>query len=206
MAKDYSEAELAQKFMSYMQDWDVYPEVQVPSGFIDIMAVHKGNKQIMAMEVKKTFNFKLLEQGIRSKKYAHFVYLAIPDTRDLSFRRKLCKDYGLGLLILQKNGRIHESVKPAYNKNIQSVMLSEYQKQSVAGSQHDRVTSFDITKLNIIDYLKKNNGECDAKILLENIQHHYANNTSALNSIKKWIKKDVIKEFSFNNKKFVLKK
>lgn len=205
MSKDYSEADLAKKFMEYMGDWDIYPEVQVPSGYIDIMAVHKVKKEVMAMEVKKNFNFKLLEQGIRSKKYAHFVYLAIPDCNDLSFRRKLCADYGLGLLLLMKDGRIYESLKPKFNNNIYPVMLSEHQKQSVAGSQHDRVTSFDVTKLNIIDHLKKHGGECEAKSLLENIQHHYASNVSALSSIKKWINKGIITEFTFKDKKFILK-
>ena len=152
-------SELASKFISFIKGWEIYPEVEIKEGFIDIIGVNIHNKQKIAIEVKKVFNFKLLEQGIRSKKYANFVFLAIPYTRDLAFRKKLCADYGLGLILLLEDGSIKEVVKPKYNDKLRPIMLSEHQKSSVAGSQHDRVTSFGITKLNIIDFLKSHGGE-----------------------------------------------
>lgn len=205
MSKDMTEVELAAKFKVFLSGMDVYPEVEVHEGFIDLVAIDR-NKVVIAVEVKKTFNFKLLEQGIRSKKYANYVYVAIPDTRDLHFRIKLCRDYGIGILVLRKDGRINELLKPSFNSKIKPLFLSEHQKQSVAGSQHDRITSFGITNLNITNFLKVHGGQYNARLLLENIQHHYSNTNTALSSIKAWIKKGIIKEFEFKDKKFILKK
>lgn len=206
MCKDMSEVELAESFKRFVAGMDVYPEVQISEGYIDMVCVDKSNDSITIIEVKKTFNFKLLEQGIRSKKYANYVYLAIPFARNMDFKIRLCKDYGIGLIMLLPDGRIHKLASPKYNDKLKPLFLSEHQKTSIAGSQNDRVTSFEITRLNVVEFLNNNGGEYDAKLLVESVQHHYANNKSALNCLKAWIKKGIIKEFTFNNKKFILKK
>lgn len=189
----------------YNLNFEIYQEVEVPSGYIDIIGVNKIDNSKIAIEVKKVFNFKLLEQGIRCKSHANYVYLAIPRCRDLEFRARLCKDYGLGLLLISTDG-IYEYIKPKYNDIKKDLRLSVYQKNNVAGSQHHRITNFDITKLNIINFLKNNDGIYNAKELISSIEHHYANNTSCLQSIKKWITKGVITEFYYEKNKLILTK
>ncbi|MGL5692064.1 MAG: hypothetical protein ACRDD8_14775 [Bacteroidales bacterium] len=200
----YTEAELAQHFMAYFSDTDIYPEVEVASGYIDFVCIDKNGKTI-AVEVKKVFNFKLLEQGLRSLKHANEVYLCTPRLSDASIKYKLCKDYGLGLLIYDR-GHVIEEIKPKYTPVIKKkMMLSAHHKKGVAGSQHARVTAFEITKLNVIAYLKEHNNESDAKTLINNIEHHYSSTQTAITSLRKWCKKGIISEFEFSNKKILLK-
>lgn len=89
---------LAQKFADYLSCYDLYFEVDYHR-CIDIVAI--DGKYSIAVEVKTTFNFKVLEQAIYNARNLSFSYIAVPKTKDdMEFQKKLCADYGIGLSLI----------------------------------------------------------------------------------------------------------
>jgi hypothetical protein len=139
-----SEQELAKHFISHFADQDLYFEVPA-AGIIDI--VMKSGQVITAIEVKTSFNFGVLEQAIKNKGYAHYSYIAVPSARKRWFQEQVCKDYGVGLLECEHSQWddrwiVREIIAPRLNRRVVKIKLQEYHKESVAGSQHERMTSF----------------------------------------------------------------
>ena len=192
-----SEQELAQRFINYFGEYEIYPEVPA-IGIIDFVAV-LGNIRT-AVEVKTTFNWKVFEQAHKNRNYAHFSYIAVPHNKDSYFRERLCKDYGIGLLYYNENYRyaefgIREVVKPKLQRKIVKVKLEDYMKESVAGSQRDRITAFGNTVNSIADYLRRVGKPVTIKRVLEDVNHHYSTNTSAKQCIVNMCATGVIKDF-----------
>ena len=120
------ETELAQKFVEYLKIYDLYFEVDYYRS-VDIVALN-GNISI-ALEVKTSFNFKVFEQALENRNHFNYSYIAIPDFRDDSIQRKLCEDYGIGLLAYDSKrgyGDVREYVHPKLNRHVDNglAMLS----------------------------------------------------------------------------------
>ncbi|CAG5001645.1 hypothetical protein DYBT9275_02711 [Dyadobacter sp. CECT 9275] len=137
--KTQSEQELAKDFIAFFQDQDMYFEVPVAGGIIDIVV--KTDLIITAIEVKTCFNFAVLEQAIRNKRFAHYSYIAVPKGNKRWFQEQVCKDYGVGLLE-SWNGYVSEIVRPKLNRKVVRISIEQYHKESVAGSQNERMTAF----------------------------------------------------------------
>jgi hypothetical protein len=82
-----NEKELADKFKQLYIDFDVYEEVYDCDMIVDMGVLR------VAVEVKKQFSFKVMEQALRSKRYANMSYVAVPKTRrsKYHFREMICK-------------------------------------------------------------------------------------------------------------------
>ncbi|MBF9252466.1 hypothetical protein I2I11_04100 [Pontibacter sp. 172403-2] len=202
-----TETELARKFISYFAEYDIYNEVPA-AGIIDFVAV-MGNVRT-AVEVKTTFNWKVFEQAYKNRNYAHYSYIAVPYNKDGHFRERLCKDYGIGLLYWNQNPKcalytteaiyVKEAVAPNLNRKIVKIVLKDYMKESVAGSQSQRVTAFGNTVNLITHYLKfRAGGRCSIKRIIEVVDHHYGSNTSARQCIINMCQAGVIKDFEYDN-------
>ena len=76
-------------------------------------------------------------------------------------------------------------------------------KQSVAGSQNDRVTPFKNTINCMVKYIRRH-PECALKDCLEHIDFHWGNMASAKGSVYQWIQRGVITEFRLDKGKLYL--
>jgi len=203
------ETELAQKFVDYLSDYDLYFEVDYAGHTVDIVAI--TDIFSTSLEVKTSFNFKVFEQALTNKPYFNYSYIGVPCFNDNFIQRKLCKDYGIGLLIYDTKGYndIREIVVPKFNRISNKILrtrLHEFNKTSKPGSKNgdsNKITAFGITVDNITKYVKRHEG-CTIKEMIENISHHYDNNRLALNSTYQWIKKGIIKDVVFINKKLYI--
>lgn len=200
------ESDLALHFIHYFENngFEIYKEVPA-AGFIDFVAVY--GKTYIAVEVKTRFNFAVLEQAWKNIEFCHYSYIAVLGKHRYlpSFKQRICTDYGLGVLILQNtlpaylltedcSRFVVESIPPKFNRPKMKLNLYEYQKQSVAGSQSDRITHFQATINEMVQYTKLHPGctidECYRK--LEYMRFNYSSPSSAKVCITRYIAEGVV--------------
>lgn len=204
-----SEAELAIKFINHFNEgYEVFKEVPCGHGIIDFVA--KQEKILIAVEVKKSLTFEVVAQAINNLYYCHYSYIAVPSAsrgcRDFAYR--ICKQNGIGVLCSDVYG-IREDVKPKFFRNkeknfYKKIVLKEYMKQSVAGSQHNRVTAFKNTVNEIVAHLSRNNGMDKINNVLNKVDFHYSSLSAAKATLSSWCHKGIIKEFKSEKGFFVL--
>jgi hypothetical protein len=203
------ETELAQHFVKYLSCYDLYFEI--PRLHVDIVAKH-GNI-LMAFEVKTNLNFRVIEQAIDNKIYFHYSYICVPTGRNQDMAKRICSDYGIGILSVTVAGNyvwgdVMEWVHPSFNRKALTkyVSLPEFSKCSIPGAtggDGTTITPFKNTINSIVKYLRRNNGAPFDKVY-DNIETHYNNLTAAKSSLYQWIRKGVIKEFYFDRGKLYL--
>jgi len=200
------ETELAEKFITFFgSPYKIYKEVPAGGGIIDFVA--KDGAITIAVEVKTNLNFKVIEQAYMNKHYCTYSYIAVPRTKGYHFGHQICRDYGIGVLSYTGQDKymegVHEEVRPKMNRHKIRLKLCDYMKQSVAGSQNDRVTPFKNTINNIVKYIRRH-PECTLKNCLESIDFHWSNMASAKGSVYQWIQRGVITEFRLDKGKLYL--
>lgn len=191
------ETELAQHFVEYLSCFDLYFEVDYYRS-VDIVAI--ADNYAAAIEVKTSFNFKVLEQAIENAKHFHYSYIAVPHFRDSSFQKQLCKDYGIGLLVyFHFRNIVMEVVKPKLNRHADLARLKrrvcERNKLSLPGSKSGDstvITAFGVTVDNLTRYVTRH-PNCTLKDAVEKINHHYDTNQLARSNLAQWIRNGVIK-------------
>lgn len=199
------ETELAEKFINFFgNEFQIYKEVPA-MGFIDFVV--KNENVTMAVEVKKTLNFNVIEQANRNKNYCDYSYIAIPSTKSQHFGYTICEMLGIGVLVYTKNNQVYEQVKPKKNRKSKyyKLNLEPYMMRSVAGSQNNRMTPFKVTIENMVKYIKRH-PNCTLNECLNNIDFHWNNISSAKNCVYLWIKRGIITEFNIEKGKLVLNK
>lgn len=194
MPKKLKESELAKHFIDYYSDaHEIFCEVPAYS-IIDFVA-RTGNITI-GVEVKTTMNFKVIEQAYNNIAFFNYVYVAVPHKiHDFSLR--ICQEFGIGVLFYGF-GKVIEVVRPKLNRKPFKPKLLDYMKTSVAGSQNDRMTAFKWSIKQIVEVLRRKDGQ-KIEHVLEAIKHHWSNNTSARSCIYQWCRKGVITEFRLEN-------
>lgn len=221
-----SEAELAKQFIQFFSGgYDVYPEVPA-QGIIDIVAVR--HPVVIAIECKMQFGFDVLEQAVKNKQFAHYSYIAIPKPKKglSKLKESVCKHCGVGVLTYsvdepkgkrkkqsqvvqqlgeddQLAGRIKEVVRPQLNRKINRPALQPWMKQSIAGSQHQRMTAFKNTVAEI-EKLLATKEAIKVDTALRRIKHHYGSLSSAKSSLAGMCKKKVITSFTMSKGYFHL--
>ncbi len=206
-----SETELAQHFVEYLSDFDLYFEA--PPGRVDIVAL--SGKKRFAIEVKTTLNFKVIEQAYDNTKYFHLSYIAVPRVRHKTFAYKICADYGIGVLICHHSRhygteKVEEVIKPRYN-NIPKHYLNygiyhDWMKKSkpgASGKSGEVMTAFKITVENLTNYVTRHPG-CSIKDAINGIEHHYMSTSAAKSSIYQWLRSGVIDTVRLNDGKLNL--
>lgn len=221
-----TEVELAKKIIEHFEGFDIYPEVPVPySGRICDIVLKMG-KLIVAVEVKMTFNLAVIFQAYENIKFANFSYVAVPCPSKAAFYRNpqaetICKILGIGVLYYNNEllGTHHkfyvhtignwrsrytenkttviEVVKPGYQRSIYSIVLKDWMKRSVSGSQSDRLTDFKITVEEITAEIKRQGGRVLAKDFFKQNQYHYSSSTAARSSIQNLCSRGIITAFRF---------
>ena len=204
------ETELAKHFIGYLSCYDLYFEVDYYRS-VDVVAI--AEKYSISVEVKTSFNFKVLEQAIENSKHFNYSYIAVPKTNDMYFYIKLCEDYGLGLLVYNDYiNEVRERLAPKLNRHCSlshlKKRLSERNKQSVAGSKNGesgKITAFGVTKDSAIKFVKRygKNG-CTIDDLISGITHHYNTDKAAKTNLYNWIKTGIINDLRIENKRIYL--
>lgn len=192
------ETELAQHFVEYLSDmYDLYFEV----GTIDIVG-KKGNI-VIAVEVKKALNFKVIQQAYDNIKSAHYSYVAVPrsSAKNNPFALKICEEFGIGVLEYNEDfayTKIIEKVKPKLNRKAYTQYAkrltpdSMYKRTTPGAKSGDTITAFSVTVENLEAYVHRHHG-CLIKDALNSITHHYGSISSAKSCIIQYIDRGVIK-------------
>jgi hypothetical protein len=194
------ETELAQHFIKYFADHEIYSEVKA-AATIDFVA--KKNDFTIGVEVKTKMNFEVIGQAYYNRNHFHQIYVAVPFKKgDFSF--EICKILGIGVLLyIEKGNKVYEKIKPENRIPKYQPKIREYNKMSVAGSQNDRMTDFKWTLVQIVEYLKTNDG---AKLdtVLDNVKFHWKTKATAMSCLRKYNTKGILKEFKIEKGKVYL--
>ena len=187
------ESELAKHFIDYFKPaYDIYQEVPAGGGIVDIVAT--DGHIVIGCEVKTSFGLTVMEQAYKRRQNFHYTYICVPYSKvNWNFRQSIIRRYGIGLLVYSEDYRykVREDVDAKINRHAFTPDLKKYMKESVAGSQSERVTAFGNTVNKIRRYLKLH-GDSHINDVLENIEYHYDTMSTAESSIKKWINRGII--------------
>ena len=206
------ETELAQKFVDYFSCYDLYFEVDYLS-CIDIVAINHPFS--IAIEVKNAFNFKVFEQALDNVPHFNYSYIAVPVFKDWSIQKRLCKDYGIGLIVYcehayHKEDSIKILVPPKLNRRSNTKLLerlcdrNKLSKPGAKSGDGEKVTAFNVTVMNLEQYVQRRPG-CSIKEAINNINHHYHSELSARSNIYQWIRTGVIKTIEIKDRKLFMK-
>lgn len=209
--KDF--AKYVVEYLNYL-GYDLYYEVKTHgANIIDI--VGKRDNVITAFELKTSLSIAVIEQAYRNKWYSHYSYIVVPTkTRHRStFSEKICKDYGLGVILFNENTitysetfdrwiknytpseSFRENVYPSLNRKPILPILQNYMKDSIPGSQCERITSF---KNMVNDIVKAILRRSNNKIHIDDAfgyQTHYENLSGLKRNLYQWCRNGVITEF-----------
>lgn len=198
------ESDLAQIFVEYLKDdYDLYFE------FMDIDIFGKGTNHTIAIEVKTSLNFKVIEQAKNNIKYANYSYIAVPEPKIRHFGFDICEMLGVGVL-LENNGFVRELIKPKLNRNLWKLPEpGEIYKKAIPGTKNgehgiEELSPFKQSIFQIERYVKLHQG-CTIKEAIENTQWHWSNISSARSCIYNYIKNGVIDTIGLKDGKLYFK-
>jgi len=194
-----SEVELCGSVVQWLQSqhWDVYQEVEMFSqgSRADIIAVRSS--VIWVIEAKLSLSVSLIEQAYGWKQYTNYISVLTPlRNRNLS-GAILLTALGIGTIEVGKDCRDKNDIRsdlgkfnriPTFFKDrIPSVLKPEMQtgEHGKAGNNtSSRWTPYKQTMLEIKRFLVSN-GPSTLKQIIQNLNHHYSSDKSALPSIRK---------------------
>lgn len=200
---------MALKFVQHFTDagQEVYKEVQHGRGRIDFVSVLEPVRT--AVEVKLHANLAVLEQAMNNCLYCHYSYVAIPWVRGVyagSTFNKICRRFGIGVLVYEDypSPAVEEYVAPEFRRKVLALKLADFQKESVAGGNGGYMTEFKMTIRGIVNYAKATPG---AKLseALKHVPHHYSTAACGASSIRKWIERGVVRDFTLDNGRIIIK-
>lgn len=103
--KTLSEEQVAGAVVELLRglDWDVYQEVVVPGGRVDIVARRRAT--IWAIEAKVSMGLKVLEQAATWRGHANYVSVAIAGHAS-PFSASLCRHLGMGVFTVRSTTEV----------------------------------------------------------------------------------------------------
>ena len=216
-----SEAQLAFIVENFLKSkgWTVYKEVKPNSlnMIADIVAVK--DKKIWIIETKLNYGTKVLDQAYKWLNYAHYVSIAVPNSKHVSHvLDHFMNHYGIGKIFVipevdKTKGIVSIKKDPKNNKEVIDLAiwnsLHEEQKDSIAGTKGGGyITPYKLTIKSVKDYLKYN-PRSTIEDIVHNINHHYTSKSVAINTLSKTlseVESDILTENDKGKKYFSLKK
>ena len=180
------------------QGWEVYQEIQISaySHILDVAATR--GPVLWAIEMKRHFTWKLLEQAARWTRQANYVSVAVPEgTGTMSIQGRVLNLFGIGSLRLVPGpGTIIEEVKPALRRTVgtrlRRSLRDEHKTFAEAGNSACRRWSpFKATCEEAAGYVLAHPG-CRMKELVDDIHHHYRSTATARTALAKWIDQGLV--------------
>lgn len=202
-----SETALGPPVISYLEQygWDVYQEVCFRGSAADIVGVQRGRACIV--ELKRSLTFEVIAQALEWSRLglAHWVWIAVPETRGSSAGRWLayrtCEREGVGVLVVElrpgydvmATSRVQAALARRADPRPLIALLDPEQRARVAAGSNGggRWTEFRRTAERVHRAVTEHPGIL-LKDLVAVLDHHYANNKSARAHIAHWIDKGVI--------------
>ena len=198
------EVDLAKSIVDHFsKEYDVYQEVRACHSRVIDIVVHKGSS-LMAIETKMTLNMKLWEQAFKNKKWCGYSYIAIPqNVYNKSLKKMIsgmCKGLNIGVIIVGYDGTVSIQFKPYEDIPTQTLELYDEQKSfAKAGSGGvPYFTPFKKTVCEIKKYLEKH-GRSELVTVISSVDHHYKTSQSAIQSIRKYASKGIIKGITISD-------
>lgn len=214
------ESYLASIIINHFEDkgYESYKEVSADKGsrrsdcFFVKRNEHGEIVDGIIVETKIAYSLKVIEQAFKWKGMCNRVYIGVPkskrkDWKLRKFGNDICKNYlKIGVIEVDSKDIVYETIESEYNTKPKYPTLYEEQKLNIAGDNGKYFTLFKRTIATINAYLEDKE-EIDYKTLIENIEHHYASNSSAKQSLKSYIG-TLIPGFSLiqDGKKLIIKK
>jgi hypothetical protein len=119
------ESDLFHPVKKWMEDagWEVFAEVEAWGGRADI--VGKSHPAYCVVELKTSLTMDLMEQAIRWKRFAHYIYIGIPMRKKMihPFAMKVLSDNNIGVLQIDRYGSVYDLSNARYNRPL---MRSKY--------------------------------------------------------------------------------
>jgi hypothetical protein len=216
-----TESQVAAAVMAHLisDGWECWPEVVLPEGRADIVAVRPfpfmpHRRCVHIVETKVTWSVALLEQAVSRCQYAHFSSIAAPG-RVSTFYARLCRDFGVGVLPVFRRSDgsggfeydvdsylLDRQLAPRLNRHRRGdryfgphrtlAALCEDQKRYAPGgtASSGYSTPWRRTMDAAVRFVAAHPG-ATVKELVAGISHHYASSASARQGLLVWLEKRV---------------
>jgi hypothetical protein len=182
---------------------DVYQEVTVSGGVADIVA--RVGAELWIVEVKTSLSLALIVQAMERRRLAHRVFVAAPHTRNLRDVEMLCRDLGIGMMVVTTGDFDSSWNQPKvaircesrrWNRRpvlLSSKLVAEHKTHAKAGAigAGGRWTPFRNTCERLAEQVRRKPG-MTLKEAIAHVEHHYASAAGARSSLAKWIEKGVV--------------
>lgn len=201
MKKKYAEKEIAAAIVEHLRglEMTVYQEVDLGGPVADIVAMR--GPEIWIVETKTTWSLSLLAQLMDHKRgcRAHRLFAGVPLSRNDYWNRRIFEGFGFGVFAVdccigEKFVHLQGSLPPRLTHGIiQSTRASidnlseEHKRMAFAGARADERewSPFSITCRELRNYAKRHPG-ATLKEAIARIEHHYASERSAVQSLSMW--------------------
>ncbi|MHC1788550.1 hypothetical protein [Solidesulfovibrio sp.] len=202
-----SEKDLCAVVVRHFQSrgWTVFQEVAMGgAGGLDILC--RRGPVLYAIECKRVFSDKLIEQALHWRRYAHFVSVA-SNARPSFFKENVCEKFGIGVLHVDSQlthrgvyETVFDSRRPAFRRKVAPGLREHLERFHVEGlceagtAAGSRATPFRSTCEKLLSVVEKSGkrgiGLYEA---VDRIDHHWSKPRIAYQSVRWYIEKGVIK-------------
>lgn len=166
----------------------VYPEVECRhrGGRADVVVTN--GQLVGVVEMKQSLSLDLIEQALRWRGYAHYIWIAIP-YQPKSYKKfvtMVLRDYGIGVLTISKFGSVWPDKMPQLARRtlpyLRDALTEHHQTSEVKGGQSGGgyITPYRITMNQIRRYLNEANDWRTIKEILDHCETHYASPRASL--------------------------
>ncbi len=166
----------------------VYPEVECRhrNGRADVVVTN--GPLVGVVEMKQSLSLDLIEQALRWRGYAHYIWIAIP-YQPKSYKKfvtMVLRDYGIGVLTISKFGSVWPDKMPKLARStlpyLRDALTEHHQTSEVKGGQSGGgyITPYRITMNQIRRYLDEANDWRTIKDILDHCETHYASPRASL--------------------------
>lgn len=192
------------------EGWEVYQEVEIPGGRVDIVAVRGGIR--WAIEAKTSMNLAVIDQARANVPYFHYSSLAVPRPKGGSIPRswRLAKEcgavWGFGVIELLPYIEWRQSFtmrcvqRPRLNRRPLSVKLWEQQKDQAeaGGNRGGQWTSFKFT-VQQLEHQARHTPGVLLREAIKQIEHGYGSVPSAVGCLSRYIRNGIINTLTLTN-------
>lgn len=166
----------------------VYPEVECRSrgGRADLVVT--SGPIVGVVEMKQSLSLDLIEQALRWRGYANYIWIAIPYQPKAykKFVTMVLRDYGIGVLTVSKYRSVWTDKLPQFQRralpDLKDSLTEHHLTSEVKGGHRGGgyVTPYRITMNNVRSYLIKQGGWRSIKEILDYCETHYASPRASL--------------------------
>lgn len=188
--KRMREEDMYEPVKAWMEErgFTVYPEVECRhlGGRADVVVT--SGPLVGVVEMKQSLSLDLIEQALRWRGYAHYIWIAIP-YRPQSYKKfvsMVLKDYGIGVLTVSKQGSVWPDKLPQLVRrtlpHLKDSLTAYHQSAEVKGGQSGGgyITPYRITMNHIRRFLSREQEWRTLGEILAHCETHYASPRSSL--------------------------